>query len=81
MRTLEEITKTGINFGEKQLNLDYKKIVVTGVDGIDHRDAPDYCDAYITSAEYEGRELTDEEIDLLNEDSDFVYESVIDWIY
>ena len=26
-------------------------------EGIDHRDYPDYCDAFIASAEYDGRDL------------------------
>ena len=51
-------------------------------DGIDHRDAPDYSDAYICEASYEdGTDLTDDELDKLNEDSQFVYEALMDWIH
>ena len=58
------------------VNLDYKLISNIQFDGIDHKDAPDYCDAYIVSAEYDGEEMTEEQLEELNEDSDFVYECV-----
>jgi len=51
------------------------------VEGIDTKDAPDFCDAYITSAQYDGRPMTEEELEELNDDSDFVYEQVIKWLY
>ena len=49
------------------------------VDGVDMRDYPDFCDAYIDYAEYaDGTPLTDAELDLLqNQESDYVYELVI----
>jgi hypothetical protein len=52
------------------------------IDGIDYRDYPDFVDAFISYAEYEdGTELTDLELDALNENGDFVYEQVINKIY
>lgn len=48
---------------------------------IDHSDAPDYCDAYITYAEQDGVPLTEEELDELNEDRDYVYELLMDHLY
>ena len=48
-------------------------IVVTEWSDIDHSDAPDYCDAYAVRAERDGIELTDEEIEELN-NSDLKYE-------
>lgn len=45
------------------------------------RDAPDFVDAYISYATRNGVPLTDEELDELNEDSQFVYECVINRIY
>jgi hypothetical protein len=63
------------------IKLDYSKINNIEVDGIDHADYPDFCDAYIASADYDGREMTDEEIELLNEDSDFVYSAVYNYLY
>lgn len=60
---------------------DYSKIGSIEIEDIDHRDAPDFCDAFISYAEYDGREMTEEELEQLNEDSDFRYESVINWLY
>ena len=62
-------------FGTLGLTLFAFADVVT-VDGIDTQDYPDFVDAYIESADYKGREMTEEELDFLNEDSDFVYEEV-----
>lgn len=51
------------------------------MDGIDTTDYPDFCDAFIVSADYEGRKLTDKEIDTLNENSYFIYECVLKQIF
>ena len=51
------------------------------IDGIDHRDHPDYCDAFIDSADYDGKEMTDEQLDELNEDYELVHELVWDKLH
>ena len=56
--------------------MDYKKIDNIEVDGIDTKDYPDFCDAFISSADYNGKPMTDEQLDELNEDGAFVYECV-----
>ena len=61
--------------------MDYKLIDSIEVDGIDTADYPDFCDAYISYAEYDGQPMTDEQLTELNEDAEFVYESVLDHIY
>ena len=58
------------------LKLDYSKISNVEVEGIDYADYPDFCDAFIASANYDGREMTEEELETLNDDRDFVYQSV-----
>lgn len=63
------------------MKLDYTKITEVQIDGLKSFDAPDYIDAYICSADYDGREMTDSELDLLNEDSDYVYNAVISYLY
>lgn len=63
------------------MKLDYTKIDDIEVDGINHRDAPKYCDAFIASATYDGRDMTEAELDTLNEDQGYVYECVIERIY
>lgn len=37
------------------------------IDDIDMNDYPDFCDAYISSATYKGVELTDDQLDELND--------------
>ena len=63
------------------IKLDYTKISNVELDGIDHSDYPDFCDAYIVSADYDGREMTDDEIEELNNDSQFVHEKVWDHLF
>jgi hypothetical protein len=61
--------------------IDLSKVNSVEVDGIDYSDYPDFCDAYISNAWYGDRPMTDEEIDELNENTDFVYEQVEKYIY
>ncbi len=46
------------------------------IDGLDPRDYPDFCDAFIMDAQVDGRQATDEELDQMNDDGEFRYESV-----
>ena len=65
--------------------LNYNNIDDIVVDGIDHSDYPDFCDAYILSAMYtdpitnEYRALTEDELE--NLDRDWVYQQVENWIH
>ena len=62
-------------------NLDISKVILH-FDGIDTKDYPDFCDSYISGGEYDGRELTEEEIEYLNEHhSTFVYNELINFIF
>ncbi len=54
------------------IKLDYSKISNVLIGGLDMQDYPDFCDAYIESADYEDREMTDDELDVLNEDGEFI---------
>lgn len=65
----------------KAPKLDYSKITDVEVVNIRHYDAPDYVDAFIESASYEGREMSEDELDLLNEDSSYIYDCVIAKLY
>ena len=51
------------------------------VDGIDTFDYPDFVDAFIVYAEYDGKEMTEEQIEELNENSEFVQECVSDYLF
>jgi hypothetical protein len=46
--------------------MELEKISNIELGGIDTKDYPDFCDAFIESAEYNGVELTDAEIEELN---------------
>ena len=64
--------------------MDIRKLINVEVDGIDTKDYPDFCDAYISYAEWmdSGTALTEEELDELNVDhGDFVYENVMDTLF
>ena len=48
--------------------------------GIDNNDYPDYSDAFIESATYRGREMTQREIDeLMDNYRDFVYQKLMEF--
>jgi hypothetical protein len=59
------------------------KITNYTISGIDYKDYPDFCDAYISYAENEqGIELTDEELTDLNENQrDYVYVLILNYIF
>ena len=61
------------------INMDYKKIDNVTVDGIDSKDYPDFCDAYIESADYDGTAMTDEQLEKINDDGvlEKVYDSLV----
>ena len=50
------------------------------IEGIDQRDAPRYCDAYVSKAAWtDGVELTETELETLNtEASDAIYECILE---
>lgn len=51
------------------------------IENIDWRDYPDFCDAYVAYAEIDGEPATEEQLDKINEDTDLVYELVMEWIH
>ena len=61
--------------------MNYKLIDDIEFDGIDNRDFPDFCDAYILSADYNGKEMTEEQLEEINDDSDFVYEQLVNYLW
>lgn len=61
--------------------LDYSKIDNPVVVNVDTNDYPDFCDAFIESATYKGRDMTESELERLNEDSGYVYELACESLY
>ena len=59
-------------------------VEITGMDGIDSADYPDFVDAYITSAWCKplGRELSDAELEYFNDNfSDAVYNEALERMF
>lgn len=51
-------------------------------DGVDSRDYPDFCDAFIANCDVDGVEATDEQLDYINDNLlenyyDEIYQSLI----
>ena len=65
----------------KKITLDYSKISNVKVGGVDMADYPDFCDAYIESADYGDSEMTYDELDILNEDGSFISEEAHKSLY
>ena len=63
------------------MKFDLNYVDAIEVDGIDMSDYPDFCDAFIAYAEYKGVEMTDEELECLNETEGFVYDCVMNHLF
>ena len=64
------------------MTIDFSLINNVVVNGIDYKDYPDFCDAYISEADYDGNPMSDEMLDDLNTDyRDFVYEKVYSHLF
>ena len=64
------------------MNIDFKNLVNIEVEDVDMNDYPKFCDAYIAYAENaDGVALSEQELDVVNENYDFVYEEVQNFIH
>lgn len=61
--------------------MEYEKISDVEIEGIDTRDYPDFCDAYIVNAFYDGEPMTEEQLEEINEDRSFVNEAVFNKLF
>jgi len=61
--------------------MDYAKIDNIYIGGINTNDYPDFSDAFILSADYEGKPMTEKQLDIINKDSDFVHQFVINNLF
>ena len=61
--------------------MDKSKITAIEFEDVDTSDYPDFCDAYISAAELDGVTMTEDELIELNEDSDFVYNKLLNHIF
>ena len=61
--------------------LERKLISNVEFEDINHKDAPDYCDAHVVAFEYDGVPATEEQLEELGDDADMVYELLMDYLY
>ncbi|NQZ45056.1 MAG: hypothetical protein HRT65_12155 [Flavobacteriaceae bacterium] len=61
--------------------IDFKRVDNYQIEGIDTKDYPDFCDAFIAACDIDGREATEEELDLINEQCDFISELALEALH
>lgn len=69
------------NTEEDPRKIELDKIDNIKFEDIDRKDYPDFCDAFILSADMNGYPMTEMELEKLNEDSEFVHEKLFDYLY
>ena len=77
---IRQVKTMGMVLFKNKKTMDYKKIDNIEIDGINTKDYPDFCDAYIVSADYDGVPMTDEQLDEINEDGDFQHECIMNYL-
>jgi hypothetical protein len=66
-----------VNIPAEPVKMDYSKIENIEIDGIDTKDYPDFCDAFILSADYDGKPMTDAQLEQINEDGDYQHQCIM----
>ena len=61
--------------------IDTSKVDNVEIEGIDTKDYPDFVDAYIAAADYNGVPMTEDQLTELNENYDFLYEAVTNSLF
>jgi hypothetical protein len=63
------------------LKMDYSKIDNIEMEDVNSWDYPDFTDAFISSADYDGVPMTDKQLNIINDDFQFRYECVENYLY
>ena len=61
--------------------IDYTKIDNIVIGDLDTTDYPDFSDAYIESADYDGKPMSEEMLEEVNKNKDYIHESVFNYIF
>ena len=61
--------------------IDFTKVEVTNIEGIDMSDYPKFCDAYVSEALIDGELATEAELEEIQENYDFFYDALTDFIH
>ena len=56
------------------MSINFKEVTDCEIDGVDTKDYPDFCDAFIARCLYYGEEATEEELESINEQCDYIHE-------
>jgi hypothetical protein len=56
-----------------------ERVTSVEMDGLDTKDYPDFCDAFIANAVLETRDATDAELDELNNDAEYVHQCALEY--
>ena len=63
------------------MKFDYSLIDNIVFDDVYPEDIPDYCDAFISQADYNGVPMTQDQLDFLNEDKDYVINQLLNQLF
>lgn len=63
------------------MNIDFSKIDNIVIGDIDWKDYPDFCDAYVEECDIDGVPATEEQLDAINDNLEFVHEKTLEYIY
>ena len=63
------------------MNIDFNKIDNIVIGDIDWKDYPDFCDAYVEECDIDGVPATEEQLDVINDNLEFVHEKTLEYIY
>ena len=64
-----------------EVKINWTEVTDIQLDGIDSEDYPDFCDAFVASATYKGREATEEELEAMSNDSAVINQLVFDRLF
>ncbi len=81
---IENSNGDGVWFSETDIiaDIDIYKIDNIDMDGVDTKDYPDFSDAFISAADHDGEEMTEEELIWVQDNyPDFVHEEVNNYLY
>lgn len=76
-----ERLKRLLQINTKPINMDYTKIDNVKLEDVDRNDHPDYCDAFIVSADLDGVPMSEEQLNKINEDNEFIQQKVHDHLF
>ena len=61
------------------MNIDFSKIKIIEIEDIHSFDYPDFCDAFIASADYHDKPMSDDKIDYINDkENRYINEIILD---